>query len=243
MFHVKPSKPPIPPLSAEIQRALRECGLEPTSEQADRLRDHALAVLEANAVTNLTRITEPQEFLRLHIVDSLLPLTYLDLTHGRVLDIGSGAGFPGIPLAVMGCQVSLCETRKKKAAYLARWVDELELTADVVADRAEELAASGVRYDWVIMRAVSALPSLLELASPLLRTGGRLVAMKGPRTAEEETRAGNVGPLVGMTPATAFEYSLPRGDERRTLYVYERKGPSRVSLPRRPGLAQTQPLG
>lgn len=242
MFHVKPAQTPESPSVAEVRDALTGIGITATPEQIALLATHASLVLEANRTTNLTRITEREEFLRLHIVDSLLPLTHLPLTEGTVLDIGSGAGFPGIPLAVMGADVALCETRKKKAAYLDQWSQQLGLHIPVLAMRAEEIPGSAGLFDWVIMRAVSSLGALVEIAQPLLREGGSLVAMKGTPSTVEEEEAARVSAIVGMEPAGRIEYALPTVGEQRTLYQYLRKGRSRVPLPRRPGMAQTQPL-
>ena len=233
----------MPPSEAEIRSALSAAGLAVPESACALLASHAAAVLDANRSINLTRITEPHDFIRLHITDSLLPLSIVDLRTGDGIDVGAGAGFPGIPLAIMGCSITLCETRKKKAAYLQRWVGDLGLDVEVLAQRAEEIVESRGSYDWVIMRAVSSLASLLELASPLLRSHGRLIAMKGIRTEDEESRAGRAGRIVGMRLVDIHEYALPGGPEQRTLYEYEREGAVRVSLPRRAGLAQTQPLG
>ena len=112
----------------------------------------------------------------------------------------------------------------------------------VVPQRAEELSVTGEVWDAVIMRAVSSLSSLVELAAPLLASDGVLLAMKGLRQVDEETRAVTVCGLVGMRLREVHEYRLPAGEETRTLYLYERVGEAKVSLPRRSGLAQTQPL-
>ncbi|MDY0340036.1 MAG: 16S rRNA (guanine(527)-N(7))-methyltransferase RsmG [Coriobacteriia bacterium] len=243
MFHVKQLMTPGPPGEAAIRSALEAAGLVVPIEASTQLAEHASAVLESNRVLNLTRIIEPDDFIRLHIVDSLAPLKFINLRQGEGIDIGSGAGFPGIPLAIMGCRLTLCETRKKKAAYLRAWVEQLRLDVPVVAQRAEELVAGGGSYDWVVMRAVSSLASLLELASPLLRSRGRMVAMKGVRSKDEEERGECAGRLTGMRLVDIHEYRLPDGAEQRTLYIFERAGVVKTALPRRAGLAQKQPLG
>lgn len=243
MFHVKPPGVTIPPTEASIEAALAAAMVPFTANQVRLLVAHATAVLAANEITNLTRITEPEDFVRLHIVDSLIPLRFADLVSGNLIDVGSGAGFPGIPLAIMDCSVTLCEARKKKAEFLATWVHDLGLNARVSPLRAEEVAGQDQQYDWVVMRAVSALASLVELAAPLLKTGGRLIAMKGVRSTQEEARADLVSRVVGMELENVVEYELPGGTERRTLYTYARSGLSQIRLPRRSGLAQAQPLG
>lgn len=243
MFHVKLQNTPTPPDQDDIRAALEASGITMTAAQTALLAVHAAWVLTANTTTNLTRITDPSDFIRLHIVDSLMVLKFVDLHQGELIDVGSGAGFPGIPLSIAGCTVTLCEARKKKAAYLDLWVREMGLDACVLALRAEEVVRSAAKYEFVVTRAVSSLASLLELSSPLLSENGRLLAMKGIRSEDEEQKAARAARLTGMDLDRVSEYVLPGGDERRTLYVYRRVGPARMSLPRRPGLAQSEPLG
>lgn len=242
MFHVKHFHPH-PALHPDaIAEVLAARGLTVTNQQAVLLAMHAALVLEANQMTNLTRITQPEDVVRLHILDSLLPVVFESLEGARIIDVGSGAGFPGIPLAILGHDVTCCEARKKKAAVINEIAHTLGLHIGVIAQRAEELALSEARWDVVVMRAVSSLGSLLELAAPLLTTDGRLLAMKGVRQAAEEDTASRVGPQVGLKLREVYEYQLGEGLEARTLYVFERTGKPRVALPRRAGLAQTQPL-
>lgn len=192
---------------------------------------------------NLTRIAGPESFVRLHLIDSLLPARLIDQPAGRVIDLGSGAGYPGIPLAIVGWDMSLCDSVRKKAAFLRDCVASLGLNVPVIDLRAEIIAErTPGAYGAVIARAVSSLSSLLELSSPLLRDGGLLLAMKGTPSADELNRGRAVCPLTGMTERRAVAYALPGGGESRTLLVYEKTGKPRTALPRRPGLAQRQPL-
>lgn len=242
MFHVKHSTTDYPLSAHSILTVLSSAGLSVDEHQAQQLADNAEAVLAANQTMNLTRIVDPLSFLHLHILDSLMPMTLVSLVGLRVLDVGSGAGFPGLPLAVMGLDVACCEARRKKADVISSIASQIGVDVRVVPQRAEELSATGEVWDVVVMRAVSSLSSLVELAAPLLANDGVLLAMKGLRQVDEETRAVTVCGLVGMRLREVHEYRLPAGEETRTLYVYERVGEPKVSLPRRSGLAQTQPL-
>jgi 16S rRNA (guanine527-N7)-methyltransferase len=244
MFHVKHSDDNALLSADQVSAALRKAEISTSEAEIKALTRHGNAVLQANKTINLTAVTEPESFSRLHIVDALLPLGMLDASPGLTLDMGTGAGYPGIPWAIFGVEMVLCEATKKKAALLAEWVKDLPVGPDVVSLRAEEYAISRPgAFDTVVARAVSALPSLLELASPLLREGGRLLAMKGAPTADEIAWADRAAGLVGMERSHLLEYALPGGGERRTLCVYEKAGTAVVALPRRPGMAQRQPLG
>ncbi len=243
MFHVKHSAHPEQIDATTVKVRLQAVGVDASEHQCEQIARHSLMVLEANARMNLTRITAAEDVLALHIVDSVAFLAHCEPLTGWIVDIGSGAGYPGIPLSILGREICLCESIKKKAAFLQQCVDDLGLDATVAPVRAEELSLSAPRSaSIVIARAVSALPSLVELSSPLLRDGGRLVALKGTPDASELAAAATAARMCGMTVLSRTEYALPTG-EARTLFVFERRGTPRLSLPRRPGMAQRQPLG
>jgi len=244
MFHVKHSDDNGPLAVVQVGSILAAAGVRPTEAQIQALTCHGNKVLVANNTINLTAVSEPEAFVRLHIVDSLLPLGMLDGPMGETLDVGTGAGYPVIPWAILGTSVVLCEATKKKAVLLEKWLEELSLSVKVVPLRAEEYPRiDDARFDTVVARAVCALPSLLELASPLLRPRGRLIAMKGAPSRDEVDQAARAAGILGMAPMMMKRYALPQGGERRTLCVYRKIGDPRVVLPRRPGVAQRQPYG
>jgi len=243
MFHVKPSAESTEIAAAAVHRTLAEAGLDVSLSECALLALHAQLVLEANAAMNLTRIVAPDDVMRLHIADSLRFLCETGPLTGHVIDIGSGAGYPGIPLAILGYDVELCESVKKKARFLSDCVKTLGLETGVTALRAEELALQAPgSADCVVARAVSALASLVELASPLLKMGGRLIALKGDPERDEIDRGARVAALCGMRQTSKRPYTLP-GGEVRTVVEYTRVAKPRQPLPRRVGLAQRQPMG
>lgn len=226
-----------------ITEALRGVHVEPSDTQSQQLLTHAEMVVATNRVMNLTRITDASSVVSLHIVDSLAFLQYLEALADPILDLGSGAGYPGVPLAITGHEVTLCESIQKKAAFLDNVISTLGLITSVEALRAEELTPRlSSHFSTVVARAVAPLASLVELAAPLLHEGGRLVALKGAPTEEEISASSVAGRECGMVQREHVDYALPTG-ERRALLVYERAGKPRIALPRRPGLAQRQPLG
>jgi 16S rRNA (guanine527-N7)-methyltransferase len=220
-------------------------GVRVSDAQRALLDAHAEAVLRENETRNLTRITDPGDVAVLHVADSLTALPYLALAPpGRIADLGSGGGYPGVPLAIAtGRSVALVESRGGKAQFLAAVAAELGLDIEVRPVRAEELALTEPgSFAAVTARAVASLPALVELASPLLERQGVLVALKGDLADEEIVRGDRVARQVGMTRTLLDEVRLPERDDRRVIVVYTRTGESRVRLPRRPGMAQRKPL-
>lgn len=203
-------------------------------------------LLEANTRLNLTAVTDPQEAWRLHILDSLVALPEVDdAPAGSLLDIGTGGGLPGLPLAIAtGRRTLLLDSVGKKASAIcdflrAERLDDIE----AIASRAEDLALHrGAEFAVVVARAVTSLPSLVELAAPLLSPGGHLVAYKGAPSDHELASGDEAAGIVGLRRAKERRYALPVLGERRVLLVYERVSEPSVLLPRRVGLAQKRPL-
>lgn len=237
----------VPELRAEIERMIEiaaAIGVVLHESQADAMAQHLRMVYETNAVVNLTRIHR-EAAVALHVADSLSGIGEMsESPPGPWLDIGSGAGFPGVPLAIAGGRhVDLLESVGRKAAFLETVVRELRLDATVRGCRAEEAAEETPgAYAAVCARAVSELPALVELAAPLLMPGGRLVCWKGNPSVDERARGKRVAARAGMRHVRDTEVRIPGSDAQRTIVVYERIGKASVSLPRRVGLAQSKPL-
>jgi 16S rRNA (guanine527-N7)-methyltransferase len=234
-------------LQTALAQYLTEMSIFVSQEQIDLLVRHIELVLEANQRVNLTRVLNPLSALRLHTADSLSVLEDLGKApDGTLLDLGSGAGFPGIPLAICAKRpVVLLDSVAKKIRELALIVAELGLDGRVlaVAARAERIGRTQPgEFAVVTARAVSELPALVELAAPLLALRGRLVCLKGSPPPEEITRASGVARLVGMELDYQRSFDLPHGAGHRTVLCYTRCGAEEIPLPRREGLAQHAPL-
>lgn len=230
--------------SDHISAGLRELGIGATDDQIALLSRHLELVYETNAEMNLTAIPEDQA-IPLHLLDCAAALPLLtDAPQGPFVDLGSGAGFPGITLSVLsGRPVHLVESVRKKAAFLERTAGELCLKSTVHPIRAEELAHEApASFAAVTARALSALPSLVELAAPLLVMDGRLICLKGSPTAEEIERGDAVAAKCGMRRHAVTGLRVPGIDGQRVAIVYAKTGPARLKLPRRNGMAQRQPL-
>ena len=205
------------------------------------------SILEANKVTNLTRITDGEQARLLHIEDSLVGLPEVnEAPTGLYGDLGSGGGFPGVPLALAtGRKTLLVDSVKKKMAIVQSALDDLSLSEQIStsSERIEDLPLEyKKKFAVLTARALSKLVSLIELASPLLKNGGRLVCYKAQLSSEELEEALAVQDLVGMKMISQREICLSDGETTRTIVVFEKIGKSRIKLPRRIGLAQKQPL-
>lgn len=205
------------------------------------------SILEANKVTNLTRITDGEQARLLHIEDSLVGLPEVnEAPTGLYGDLGSGGGFPGVPLALAtGRKTLLVDSVKKKMAIVQSALDDLSLSEQIStsSERIEDLPLEyKEKFAVLTARALSKLVSLIELASPLLKKGGRLVCYKAQLSSEELEEALAVQDLVGMKMISQREICLSDGETTRTIVMFEKIGKSRIKLPRRIGLAQKQPL-
>ncbi len=228
---------------SEIRKTLSELDL-PGQKQAEKIAKYYQIVLEVNAHTNITAITEPDQFLARHVVDCLW-LAKVSSLEGTLVDVGSGAGFPGLLLALClpRLQVTLIDAAEKKVEFLRRCCKELEVDAAVIHGRAESLGRSDARgsFDWVVARALAPLPVLAEYCLPLARTGGVVAAYKGPAADEEIRQASAAIDLLGGACPVRHSYLLPDGS-RRTLILMDKKHPTPDKYPRRPGVPARKPL-
>lgn len=230
-----------------LRSMLVEAAVELDDEQLHACLDHVLWMLDTNRSVNLTAITEVETALRLHVVDSLIALREVQGSPAGIMcDIGTGGGFPGVPLGLASARETLLvDSVGKKTRVLQEYLDSQGLAPRMraVSTRAEDLALeSPGAFAVVTMRAVSALPSLVELAAPLLMKGGRLIALKGD-VSEEEVGAGKAAAATcGLTMVDVRRIVLPEGHESRSIVSYVVTSAPRIRLPRRNGLAQSKPL-
>lgn len=219
-----------------------------TREQWAALTRHLQLVIERNRTMNLTRITSWDEAVCLHIVDSLLLQdAFAEAPAGAFVDIGTGAGYPGIPLAIVtGRKATLVDSVGKKVIAVRDFANELGLADQVRVEhiRVEDLARrERGQYAVVTARAVAQTGTLVEYAAPLLKKGGRLVAAKARITDEELEVGDRAAKLCGMRRVSRETYELPAEMGHREVISYERVGNPSVRLPRAPGMAQHHPLG
>jgi 16S rRNA (guanine527-N7)-methyltransferase len=219
---------------------------EPTPEARAAL-ERVLELLAADRAS-LSSVPAPDAW-QVHVADSLSGLGVAELAAARsICDVGSGAGFPGLVLAAMlpDARVDLVESVGRKAEFIERAAADAGIgNARAVNARAEEWAAGEGReaYDAVTARAVGRLSTLAELASPLLRPGGVLVAWKGRRDEDEEAELERAAPQLAMAPVEVRWVGPYAGSRNRHLHVLRKAGETPPDLPRRPGMAKKRPRG
>lgn len=225
-------------------------GVALNDAQRTAFRRYEDMLLAENRRLNLTSITTPDEVQIKHFLDSLTGLALLPASAGlRVIDVGTGAGFPGIPLKIarLNLRLTLLEATRKKAGFVERLTDRLGLShVHVIWERAETLShdpAHREQYDVALARAVAALPTLLELLLPFCRVGGACIAWKGPRAEEEVIAAEEALALMGGRLREVRKLRLPGTDEpARSLIVVDKVAPTPKRYPRRPGIPAKRPL-
>lgn len=220
--------------------------IEVSDEQERCLLEYLRAIVKINETMNLTRITSEEEGVILHLEDSLTGLPYInDAPQGLYGDLGTGGGFPGVPLCVMtGRKTVLVDSVKKKVRAVVGAACDLGLS-DLVEGYDGRIEDLGVEhrgeFSVLSARALSSLPSLMELACPLLRKGGRLVCYKAQPTDDELAAAADIESLLEMKRIAFDVFDLSDGS-KRCIIVYEKTGKPHIKLPRRVGLAQKNPL-
>lgn len=227
-----------------LQAALAEEGLDAT--KAETLEAFARLVLERNKVMNLTAITDEGDFARLHLLDSAALLKVADFAGKRVVDVGTGAGFPGMPLRILcdTARMTLLDSTGKRIDFLKEACDILGLSSvECVHGRAEEFAAERREsYDLATSRAVAALPVLCELCLPLVRRGGQFLAMKSARSDEELEGAMDAIEKLGGRLSDVVDYTIPGSEVTHRVIVIDKADKTPKQYPRAFGQIKKRPL-
>jgi 16S rRNA (guanine527-N7)-methyltransferase len=203
-------------------------GVHLGAAELDLFADYHKEILLWNRRINLVSERSSREIVVRHFVDSLTSLPFLDRPEGTLIDLGSGGGFPGIPLriALPGLQLFLVEASRKKSSFLSQVVRSLRLGGvQVIRERVEGLTNRenlAGRFDTVISRAAFKLPHLIRMASLFLKPGGQLIAMKGSDPQEEMEEAERISEAAGMTFKACRAVRPPGADSSRKLIIYNR---------------------
>lgn len=226
-----------------LTAGLPALGLTLSEAQKQTLCDFGNAVIQQNQVMNLTAITEPVQVAKLHLLDSLTVLTSGDFAGKKLIDVGCGAGFPGVPLAI-GCpelDVTLLDSLGKRVHWLEEILPQLGVHATCITARAEEAVADRrERYDIATSRAVARLNILLELTAPYVKVGGRVIAMKGMAAREELEECGNAIKKLGLKLEDVREF--PVDGTNHALIVLRKVAHTPTAYPRRYAKIKQTPL-
>lgn len=223
--------------------------VKPENHQIEQLLRYRQELLDWNTRMNLTAITDPDEVLIKHFLDSLSLLQVYDKPQTHLLDIGSGAGFPGLPLKILRPQwrVTLLEATGKKVNFLQHLIKTLQLqNIEAVHGRAEELAHQQpyrAAFDLVTARAVASLPTLLEYAAPFCRVAGQIILPKKGELAEELAQGERAAKILGARLKADVAVTLPGLNDGRRLLVWEQQKLCSPQYPRSGALIAKKPLG
>lgn len=234
-----------------LVKDLKEFGIELTKEQQDQFLQYYKLLIEWNSFMNLTAITEFDEVLKKHFVDSVSLICALpDIAQAsyEVIDVGTGAGFPGIPLKIVfpELKITLLDSLNKRVQFLNEVIDELSLQQiKAIHGRAEDFAKPEKlreKYDICVSRAVANLATLSEYCLPFVKTGGYFISYKSEKIAEEFEDAKKAIHILGGNYEKQVEFTLPDSDIYRNLFMIKKEKATPVKYPRKAGLPSKEPI-
>ncbi len=226
-----------------LHKGLEEMGLALDPGVQEQLCAFGAAVVRQNEVMNLTAITEPRQVAKLHLLDSLSLLQVADLSGKKVIDVGCGAGFPGVPvkIACPQAKLTLLDSLGKRMQWLQEILPQLGVDAECITARAEEAVADRREsYDIATSRAVARLNILLELTAPYVKVGGKVLAMKGAAAREELAEAKNAIARLGLKLEKVVPFPIDGAEH--SVIVLRKVAPTPSQYPRRYTKIKQTPL-
>lgn len=230
-------------MKATLEEGLPLLGLELPPERVETLCAFGREVVRQNEVMNLTAITEDRQVAKLHLLDSLTVLACADLRGKRLIDVGCGAGFPGVPLAIAcpQAEITLLDSLGKRMKWLETVLPQLGIQAQCITARAEEAVAQHrEQYDFATSRAVARLNILLELTAPYVKVGGAVLAMKGAAAREELAECKNAIRQLGLKLEQVKEF--PIDGTSHAVIILRKIAPTPKQYPRRYAKIKQSPL-
>ena len=228
---------------AALSAGLPDLGLELSEEIHNQLCAFGRAMVKQNEVMNLTGITEDEAVAKMHLLDSLTVLSTADLAGKSLIDVGCGAGFPGVPLAIAAptAKITLLDSLGKRMKWLEEVLPTLGVNAECITARAEEAVTTRREsYDFATSRAVARLNILLELTAPYVKVGGAVLAMKGAAAQEELAECANAIKKLGLKLEEVREF--PIDGTAHAVIVLRKVAPTPAKFPRRFAQIKKSPL-
>ncbi|MEG1317105.1 MAG: 16S rRNA (guanine(527)-N(7))-methyltransferase RsmG [Oscillospiraceae bacterium] len=228
-----------------LQDGFDALGLSFTDEMSARFQTYYNYLTERNAVMNLTAINGEENVARLHFLDCAALCSINDFSGASVIDIGTGAGFPGLPLKIVqpNLSLTLLDSHQKRMTFLSETCEKLDfLDVNCVCARAEEAKELYESFDIAVSRAVARFNILCELCMPFVRIGGTFIAMKGPDCADELAEASHAISILGGNPPRVEKYTIPGTDIVHSAVIIEKTRPTPFEYPRQFGKIKKSPL-
>ncbi len=231
----------------KIQENSKVLGFNFSVEQLEKFYKYMNLLIEWNEKMNLTAITEPNDIILKHFIDSITINKYIE-NNAKVVDVGTGAGFPGIPLSIIrtDLQITLVDSLNKRLIFLQEIKKELELkNIDIVHARVEEIGQNKnyrETFDIATSRAVANLSTLSEYLVPLVKIKGKCVCMKASDAEEEIKQAENAVNILGGKIVKVEKFNLPNSDIGRTIIIINKEKSTNGKYPRKPGTPSKEPL-
>lgn len=231
----------------KLIKQMQSINVQIDDAKADKFYRYMELLLEWNEKMNLTAITDPEEMITKHFVDCATILPYVKDSK-KVIDMGTGAGFPGIPLKILkeDCQITLVDSLNKRILFLEKVVKELKLEkVELIHARAEELARNKKyreSYDISVSRAVAPLNVLLEYTVPFVKVGGECICMKGSNVQEEIGQSKKAFEVLGVKIEKVNEFKIPNTDMGRSILEIKKEKTTNKIYPRKAGTPKSKPI-
>ncbi len=225
---------------------LRDLSL--TDEMINRFSIFYEMLIETNKSLNLTAITEMKEVVLKHFIDSIMVSKYFDFSKGSVIDVGTGAGFPGIPLAILfpNTEFVLLDSLKKRLHFIDQVLEQCGMNhVTLIHGRAEDYGRDEKyreRFDYCVSRAVASLPVLLELCTPFVKVGGNFISYKSDKLEDELQQSKNALSILKCSLNQEIPYQIPDTDYSRVLATFDKKSKLGKKYPRQAGKPKKSPL-
>ena len=235
--------------TTQFEKDLKELGIQLTDTQMDQFMKYYELLVEWNSFMNLTGITEFEEVMKKHFVDSLSLIKAFDVSQNKtVIDVGTGAGFPGLALKIAypNLKVTLLDSLNKRIQFLDAVISKLGLTdVETIHGRAEDFAKPDKlreKFDLCVSRAVANLSTLSEYCLPFVKVGGQFISYKSEKITEEMEAAGKAISILGGKISGQVEFQLPDSDIYRNLFMINKVKETPKKFPRKAGLPSKEPI-